>query len=129
MVGATLRGRPWAPSPQANADLFALARERPNLPLEGKGDREAVDEVYDGYFRFVPHFSAHPEVEFRKSGQAGNRLAVLFLHLISHLPSANASFPSRGSLGCISFCCFCLVRFFAQPKGLCRRGDPLSQLR
>jgi len=77
-----------------------------------RGDREAVDEVYDGQFRLNPHFSAHPEVEFRKSGQARIKPPVRFLHLIRHLPAANASFPSRGSLGCVSFWHYRAVRFF-----------------
>ena len=32
-----------------------------NLPLEGKGDREAVDEVYAPTLQLLPQSSAHPQ--------------------------------------------------------------------
>ena len=82
-------------------ELSAKLTERANLPLEGKGDREAVDEVYDRQFPLCSallRLYGRRMFFFRKSGQAGSGLVVRILHLISHLPCGKCQLPLEGKL-------------------------------
>jgi len=100
--------------------LFVSARwknKRPNLPLEGKGDREAVDEVYDRQFPLCSvllRSSGSRMFFFRKNGQAGSRPPVRSLHLIRHLPCGKCQLPLEGKLR---------LRVFLFPRCSLRRAS------